>query len=241
MLHPTTLEAVAQPSLPQHRLSAWCAPGELSRFRKDRVACTAVAARGAGREFNSDPPLSPQRSPNTLMNTFELTHALDVLERTPATFRSLLDGLPEAWTEPNEGPGTFSAFDSVGHLIHGERTDWIPRARIILAQGPDRRFEPYDRFAQYRESEGKSMADLLDDFARLRAANVATLSGWQLTERQLALEGEHPALGQVTLRQLLAAWVAHDLGHLAQTARVMAKQYRDAVGPWREYLPVLDR
>ena len=172
---------------------------------------------------------------------FRLADALEVLESTPATFRALMGGLSEAWTAPNEGPETFSAFDNLGHLIHGERTDWIPRARIILAQGPNRRFEPYDRFAQYRESQGKSVAQLLDEFERLRAENVTTLRGWQLSERELALEGEHPGLGTVTLRQLLAAWVAHDLGHVAQTARVLAKQYREAVGPWREYLPVLDR
>ena len=171
----------------------------------------------------------------------DLTHALEVLERTPAVFRALLGGLSGEWTAANEGPETFSAFDNVGHLIHGERTDWIPRARIILAQGADRRFEPYDRFAQYRESQGKSLAELLDELARLRAENLATLRGWNLTERELALEGEHPALGTVTLRQFLATWVAHDLGHLAQTARVLAKQYREAVGPWRAYLPVLDR
>ena len=172
---------------------------------------------------------------------FQLTHALEVLERTPATFRALLGGLPDAWTAPNEGPNTFSAFDNVGHLVHGERTDWIPRARLILAQGANRRFEPFDRFAQYRESQGKSLAELLEEFARLRAENLATLRGWQLSERELALEGEHPELGRVTLRQLLATWVAHDLGHVAQTARVLAKQYREAVGPWRAYLPVLDR
>jgi hypothetical protein len=171
----------------------------------------------------------------------DLNHALAVLERTPATFRALLAGLPEAWTVPNEGPNTFSAFDNVGHLIHGERADWIPRARIILAQGPNRRFEPYDRFAQQRESAGKSLAQLLDELASLRAENLATLRGWNLTERELALEGEHPELGPVTLRQLLATWVAHDLGHIAQTSRVLAKQYREAVGPWRAYLPVLDR
>jgi hypothetical protein len=172
---------------------------------------------------------------------FQLTHALEVLERTPATFRALLGGLPEAWTAPNEGPETFSAFDNVGHLIHGERADWIQRARIILAQGPSRRFEPFDRFAHERESQGRTLAELLDEFARLRAENLATLRGWRLTERELALEGEHPELGSVTLRQLLATWVAHDLGHVAQTARVMAKQYREEVGPWRAYLPVLDR
>ena len=167
--------------------------------------------------------------------------AAAILERTPATFRALLGGLPDVWTAPNEGPETFSAFDNLGHLIHGERADWIPRARIILAQGPNRTFEPYDRFAQVRESQGKSLATLLDEFARLRAGNVSTLRGWQLTDAQLALTGEHPALGTVTLEQLLATWVGHDLGHLAQTARVMAKQYRDAVGPWRAYLPVMDR
>lgn len=172
---------------------------------------------------------------------FQLPRALEILERTPAAFRALLGGLPEAWTAPNEGPDTFSAFDNLGHLIHGERTDWIPRARIILAQGQDRTFERYDRFAQVRESQGKTAAQLLDELARLRAENVATLRGWQLTERELALDGLHPELGPVTLRQLLATWVAHDLGHLAQTSRVLAKQYRDAVGPWRAYLPVLDR
>ena len=172
---------------------------------------------------------------------FELVHALEVLERTPATFRALLGGLSEVWTTPNEGPDTFSAFDNLGHLIHGERTDWIPRGRILLAQGASRRFEPYDRFAQYRESQGKSVAELLNEFARLRAENLAVLRGWRLTDRELALEGEHPELGPVTLRQLLATWVAHDLGHVAQTTRVLAKQYREAVGPWRAYLPVLDR
>ena len=145
------------------------------------------------------------------------------------------------WTTPNEGPDTFSAFDNVGHLIHGERADWIPRARIILGDGSTKRFEPFDRFAQFRESEGKSIAELLDEFARLRSENLITLRGWNLSDRELALEGEHPALGVVSLRQLLATWAAHDLGHIAQTARVMAKQYREAVGPWRAYLPVLDR
>lgn len=172
---------------------------------------------------------------------FDLTDGIAVLERTPHTLRALLAGLPPAWTDATEGPETWSPYVIVGHLIHGERTDWIPRARIILDQGPERRFTPYDRFAQFRESEGKSLADLLDELARLRAENLATLAGWRLTDAQLALRGEHPEFGPVTLRQLLATWVAHDLGHVAQTARVMAKQYRDAVGPWRAYLPVMDR
>ena len=153
----------------------------------------------------------------------------------------MLGGLAPAWTDANEGLQTWSPYVIVGHLIHGERTDWIPRAQIILAQAPERRFEPDHWFAQFRESEGKSLAELLDEFARLRAGNVATLVGWDLTDAQLQLEGEHPEFGRVTLRQLLATWVAHDWSHVAQTARVMAKQYREAVGPWRAYLPVMDR
>ncbi len=172
---------------------------------------------------------------------FDLSTGIAVLERTPNTLRAMLAGLPAAWTDATEGPETWSPFVIVGHLIHGERTDWIPRARIILAQGGNRRFTPYDRFAQFRESKGKSLGDLLDEFAMLRAENLAILREWRLTDAQLALEGEHPEFGAVTLRQLLATWVGHDLGHIAQTARVMAKQYREAVGPWRAYLPVLDR
>ena len=172
---------------------------------------------------------------------FDLTAGVSVLERTPHTFRAMLDGLPPAWTDATEGPDTWSPYVIIGHLAHAERADWIPRARIILAQGTDRRFTPFDRFAQFRESEGKSLPDLLAEFTRLRAESLATLAGWRLTDAHLELTGEHPAFGAVTLRQLLATWVAHDLGHIGQTARVMAKQYRDAVGPWRAYLPVMDR
>ena len=172
---------------------------------------------------------------------FNLAEGISVLERTPPAFRAMLDGLSPVWSDATEGPETWSPYVIVGHLIHGERTDWISRAELILAQGTNRRFTPYDRFAQFRESEGKSLAELLDELERLRAGNLATLAGWRLTDAQLALEGEHPALGVVTLRQLLATWVAHDLGHIAQTARVMAKQYREAVGPWRAYLPVMER
>ncbi|HET7464054.1 MAG TPA: DinB family protein [Longimicrobium sp.] len=172
---------------------------------------------------------------------FDLAKGVAILERTPATLRALLSGVPAEWTEANEGPETWSPYDILGHLVHGERTDWIGRARIILEQGADRRFQPFDRFAQFRESQGKTLAQLLDEFAHLRAENLRTLAGWRLSGEQLALTGEHPAFGAVTLRQLLSTWVAHDLGHIAQTARVMAKQYRDAVGPWRAYLPVMDR
>ncbi len=153
----------------------------------------------------------------------------------------MLGGLPAEWTEGTEGRESCSPYVVVGHLIHGERTDWIPRAQIILAQGPQRRFTPYDRFAQFEESKGKTLPTLLDEFAKLRAGNLDTLRGWKLTDEQLALEGEHPAFGAVTLRQLLASWVVHDLGHIVQVARTMAKQYSDAIGPWRAYLPVVDR
>lgn len=172
---------------------------------------------------------------------FDLAQGIAVLERTPHALRAALAGLGTVWTDATEGPETWSPYIILGHLTHGERTDWIPRAQIILAQGVNRRFTPFDRFAQFRESQGKSLADLLEEFSRLRADNIATLAGWRLTDAQLALEGEHPEFGAVTLRQLLATWVAHDLGHVAQIARVMAKQYREAVGPWRAYLPVLDR
>jgi hypothetical protein len=172
---------------------------------------------------------------------FDLEQGLAVLDRTPRVLDAMLATLPPALTDATEGPDTWSPYVIVGHLIHGERTDWIPRAEIILAQGPTRRFTPYDRFAQFRESKGKSLAELRDEFARLRAGNLVTLVGWRLTEGQLALEGEHPAFGAVSLRQLLATWVAHDLGHVAQIARVLARQCREAVGPWRAYLPILDR
>ena len=172
---------------------------------------------------------------------FDLPQGTAILERTPRVLQAMLGALDPAWTDATEGPETWSPYDIVGHLIHGERTDWIPRARIIIAQGSDRHFSPYDRFAQFRESQGKPLAVLLDEFAQLRTTNLATVAGWRLTDAQLALEGDHPAFGAVTLRQLMATWVAHDLGHLAQIARVMAKQYRWAVGPWRAYLPVLDR
>lgn len=174
-------------------------------------------------------------------DAFNLESGIRVLERTPGVLRAMLDGLGEEWLRATEGPDTWSPFDVVGHLIHGERTDWIPRARIILEQGSDRPFPPFDRVAMFRESEGKSIEQLLDEFGTLRHESLATLRGWRLTDAQLALEGTHPEFGRVTLRQLLATWVAHDLGHLVQIGRVMAKQYREAIGPWRKYLSVMDR
>ena len=176
----------------------------------------------------------------TQMN-FDLSNGIAVLERTPATLRAMLSDLPSNWIDATEGPETWSPYDIIGHLIHGEQTDWIPRARIILAQGGERRFTPFNRVAMFEQSKGKSLDDLLDEFQELRSKNLRILDEWHVTDEQLGLEGEHPELGTVTLRQLLATWVGHDLGHIAQTARVMAKQYRDAVGPWRAYLPVMDR
>ncbi|HEX2189330.1 MAG TPA: DinB family protein [Longimicrobiaceae bacterium] len=172
---------------------------------------------------------------------FDLKTGAAVLERTPHALRALLAGLPPGWTGADEGPETWSPYVIVGHLAHAERANWIPRARLILERGPQRRFAPFDRFAMLRDDPGRPLADLLDDFARLRAESLATLAGWRLTDAELALEGEHPEFGPVTLRQLLSTWVVHDLSHLAQTARVMAKQYREAVGPWRAYLPIMDR
>lgn len=171
---------------------------------------------------------------------FDLGEAVALLERTPAVLRELLAGLPAAWTTADEGPDTFSAFAVMGHLIDGEETDWIPRARMILAQGPERRFTPFDRFA-FKKFVGRPMDELVGRFAELRAENVTTLRGWKLGPDEFRLEGEHPEFGAVTLAQLLATWVAHDLGHLAQIARVMARRYRTDVGPWRVYLPILDR
>ena len=170
---------------------------------------------------------------------FDLDLSIEVLGRSPATLRALLDGLGEPLVRGHEGPETFSPFDVVGHLIDGEETDWIPRARIILARGPDLRFEPYDRFRHRARNAGRSLESLLAEFARLRATNLDLLRSWKLTALELDLPGEHPSQGRVTLRQLLAAWVVHDLGHLAQVARVMAKQYGDEVGTWVPFLPVL--
>lgn len=168
-----------------------------------------------------------------------LPDTISLLARIPATLDALLRGLPDTWTRRNEGPDTWSAFDIVGHLIHGERTDWMVRARMILALGETKAFEPFDRLAQMRESHGKTLAQLLDEFALVRSQNLAELTAMNLTPQQLERHGLHPALGTVTLSQLLATWAAHDLTHLHQISRVMAHQYRQAVGPWSAFLGVL--
>lgn len=168
-----------------------------------------------------------------------LQDTISFLGRTPVVLDALLRGLPETWTLRNEGEKTWSAFDIVGHLVHGERTDWMPRAKMILQFGEGKAFEPFDRLAQERESQGKSLARLLDEFARLRPENLNELRALNLKPEDLARRGQHPALGLVTLSQLLGTWAAHDLTHLHQISRVMAHQYREAVGPWSAYLGVL--
>lgn len=170
---------------------------------------------------------------------FDLTETLELLSRTPAVIRALLDGLSDGWARATEGPDTFSPFDVVGHLISGEETDWMVRARLILARGETIRFEPFDRYRHVQRDAGVALAALLERFATLRARNIDELRAWNLGARELELPGEHPGLGAVTLRQLLATWVVHDLGHIAQISRVMAKRYREDVGPWTQYLPVL--
>lgn len=168
----------------------------------------------------------------------QVKDAVAILERTPAVISALLEGAPDIWTRATEGEGTWSPYDVVGHLAHGERTDWIPRARHILS-GESRPFTPFDRTAQFTESEGKSLEDLLADFTELRAGTVAELLAMNLGEGDLERTGQHPELGSVTLGQLLATWVVHDLDHVAQIARTMAKVYADAVGPWQAYLSIL--
>lgn len=177
--------------------------------------------------------------PNPTRRPFVLEEALAILARTPATLDALLRGLPEGWTSANEGTDTWSPFDVIGHLIHGERTDWVQRARIILDHGETRAFEKFDRFAQFADARGRPLASLLDEFAMARAGNLRTVAGWHLTDADLERRGLHPALGTVTLRQLLATWVAHDLDHVVQISRVLARQYSDEIGPWRAYLRVI--
>jgi uncharacterized damage-inducible protein DinB len=170
-----------------------------------------------------------------------LDAALPVLRATPAVLHAWLAELPESWTSANEGPDTWSPYDIVGHLIHGERTDWIPRLELLLQHGDSRPFVPFDRFAQFRDSQGKSLLQLLDSFAELRAGNLSRLESLDLKPADLRRPGRHPELGPVTLGQLLAAWVVHDLSHVGQIARVMGRQYQAAVGPWVKYLPMLTR
>lgn len=172
---------------------------------------------------------------------FDLEPGIEILTRTPAVLRALLTDLSGGWLHGNEGRDTWTPFEVLGHLIHGEKTDWIARAQIILADGESRTFEPFDRFAHLEANRGRTPESLLQEFERLRAANIATLRRLAADGFDLTARGRHPDLGRVTLGELLATWVAHDLGHIAQMARVMAKQYAQEVGPWQAYLPVLHR
>ena len=171
--------------------------------------------------------------------TYSLERSIEILERTPEVLRAFLSGLHEDWTQNNEGSDTFSPFDVVGHLIHGEKTDWKPRINRILEHGQEKAFDPYDRFAQYTESKGKTMVQLLDEFDALRSQNMEWFRTLSLRETDFEKEGMHPVLGNVTLRNLLATWVIHDLTHIAQIARVMAKQYKDEMGPWQQFFRII--
>lgn len=171
--------------------------------------------------------------------TYDIEKSIEVLSRTPTVLRAMLAGLGEHWTHTNYGEDTFSPYDVVGHLIYGEREDWITRMRIILEKGTARPFDKYDRYAQFEESRGKSLDQLLDEFEKHRTASIASLRAARLTPELLSKRGMHPALGEVTLENLLATWVAHDLNHISQIAKSMATQYAEAVGPWVEYLSIL--
>jgi hypothetical protein len=173
------------------------------------------------------------------LTEFNVADAVAVLTRTPATLNALLRGLPSIWVRGNEGKDTWNAFDIMGHLVFAERSDWMPRVRIVLENGDARPFDPFDRFAQQTESQDKSLEQLLDDFGHLRRDNLAALDALNLPLEALTRRGQHPALGVVTLSELLATWAVHDLTHLHQLSRVMAHQYRDLVGPWSAYLGVL--
>jgi hypothetical protein len=171
---------------------------------------------------------------------YDPNDAVEILSRTPSVLTALLRGLPAAWTDAREGPQGWSPREIIGHLIHGERTDWIPRAELILGDQPDKRFEPFDMKAHLSQVKDRSVEDLLAEFTRLRAANVMRLASYRLTDEDLGRKGIHPELEEVTLRQHLSTWVVHDCSHIAQIVRVMAKQYRQEVGPWVKFHPILD-
>src|SRR6476469_1978009 len=170
---------------------------------------------------------------------FKFDDALPVLRRTPGVVRALLFDLPDVWTGATEGPRTWSPYDVVGHLIHGERTDWVPRVEHILNHGDAVPFPPFDREAMFEASKGKTIVELLDTFTELRTESLRKLQALNLTKKDLELPGRHPEFGQILLGQHLATWVIHDLTHISQIVRVLARQYSGAVGPWRAYLSVL--
>ncbi len=203
----------------------------------DNLSKMALANRR--REMVVEAALATCRTRSQTRRSFTMDDAIALLERTPKTLDSLLRGLPDDWVRSNEGGETWSPFDVIGHLIHGELTDWVPRARIILDHGEGRAFDKFDRFAQFEVSQGRTLDSLLDEFATLRRDNLAQLTALRVTEADLDRKGRHPELGPVTLRQLLSTWVAHDLDHVVQISRTLARQYTDEVGPWRAYLRVI--
>lgn len=170
---------------------------------------------------------------------FNLNKSIEILERTPQVIETMLTGISDEWIQANEGADTWNPYDIVGHYIHGEKTDWIPRLELILSDAPNKKFEPFDRFAQSRDSQGKSFQQLLNEFKTMRQTSLLKLKSKNLTDKDFARKGIHPVFGEVTVAQLLATWVAHDLNHIAQIARVMAKQYKAEVGPWIQYLRIL--
>jgi len=170
---------------------------------------------------------------------FSLAKSIEILERTPDVLIAMLQDISPEWTSQNEGGDSWCAYDIVGHLIYGDKTDWMPRLAIILSDHPDKTFEPFDRFAQFKESKGRSLSQLLEEFKKLRKKNIEHLISMHLTDKNEEETGIHPAFGEVTLAQLLAAWTVHDLNHIAQISRVMATQYKTATGPWIEYLGIL--
>ena len=171
---------------------------------------------------------------------YNLIEAIQILERTPKVLSVYLKDLNDNWLMNNEGGESWSPFDVLGHLVHGEKTDWIARLHIILSDRDDKTFEPFDRFAQLKDSNGKTTNELLEEFQALRTHNIALLKAANIQPKDYIKTGIHPSLGTVTLEQLLSVWVAHDLGHIAQISRVMAKQYKENVGPWKEYLRVVN-
>ncbi len=172
------------------------------------------------------------------MSNFSITKSIEILEHTPKVLESFLEGLSDEWINKNEGGKSWSPFDILGHLVHGEKTDWISRTETILKYGKEKAFKAFDRFAQFDDSKGKSLSELLDEFKTLRKRNINHLTEMNIQESDLNKEGVHPNFGKVTLKELLSTWVVHDLGHIRQIARVMAKQYKDEIGPWKEYLPI---
>ncbi len=172
---------------------------------------------------------------------FNLSKSIEILERTPAVLKTLLSNLSPDWTQQNEGGETWSPYDVIGHLIHGEKTDWIVRTQIILSEKVDKTFEPFDRLAHLNTGPEKSLEELLNEFQLLREKSLVALKSMQVNEEKLKKTGIHPAFGEVTLAQLLSCWTVHDLNHIVQITRVMAKQYKDEVGPWIEYLNVLHK